>query len=99
MVWWNPGTHLSLGARVGEGCKEVLTLFPRLDTHDKPTQDASSATERRQSRFLLNCTCGDAARDTGETWAGGFGNWGSRLGGSWEVETVCCEGENCTPRD
>ncbi|XP_031235187.1 rho guanine nucleotide exchange factor 19 isoform X1 [Mastomys coucha] len=27
---------------------------PRLDAHDKPTQDPSSATERRQSRFLLN---------------------------------------------
>lgn len=27
---------------------------PRLDTQDKPTQDPSSATERRQSRFLLN---------------------------------------------
>lgn len=29
---------------------------PRLDTQDKPTQDPSSATERRQSRFLLNCS-------------------------------------------
>ncbi|XP_028609800.1 rho guanine nucleotide exchange factor 19 isoform X1 [Grammomys surdaster] len=27
---------------------------PRLDTHEKPTQDPSNATERRQSRFLLN---------------------------------------------
>ncbi|XP_057640748.1 rho guanine nucleotide exchange factor 19 [Chionomys nivalis] len=29
-------------------------LEPRLDTHEKPSQDPSSATERRQSRFLLN---------------------------------------------
>ncbi|XP_060235143.1 rho guanine nucleotide exchange factor 19 isoform X2 [Meriones unguiculatus] len=29
-------------------------LEPRLDTHEKPWQDPSSATERRQSRFLLN---------------------------------------------
>lgn len=65
MVYWNPGTHLSLGARAGEGCKEVLTLFPRLDTHEKTSQDASSATERRQSRFLLNCRCRVPARGSG----------------------------------
>ncbi|XP_055467465.1 rho guanine nucleotide exchange factor 19 [Psammomys obesus] len=29
-------------------------LEPRLDMHEKPWQDPSSATERRQSRFLLN---------------------------------------------
>ncbi|KAL1777029.1 rho guanine nucleotide exchange factor 19 [Sigmodon hispidus] len=29
-------------------------LEPRLETHEKPSQDPSSATERRQSRFLLN---------------------------------------------
>lgn len=85
MVWWSPGTHLSLGARVGEGCKEILTLFPRLDAHDKPTQDPSSATERRQSRFLLNCTCRDAARCSGEMgpgerWKLGIPLWGE-LGG------------------
>lgn len=67
MVWWSPGTYLSPGARVGKGCKEVLTPFPRLDTHDKPTQDPNSATERRQSRFLLNCMYGDAKRGSGET--------------------------------
>lgn len=70
MVWWSPGTHLSRGARVGEGCKEVLTLFLRLDSHEKPTQDPSNTTERRQSRFLLNCTCRDAARGSGEMGPG-----------------------------
>lgn len=97
MVWWSPGTHLSHGARVGEGCKEVLTLFPRLDTHETSTRDPSNATERRQSRFLLNCTCRDAARGSGETGPGTLETGDPALG-KWEVETVG-EGENRITRD
>lgn len=81
VVYWSPGTHLSLGARVGEGCKEVLTLFPRLDTHEKLSQDPSSATERRQSRFLLNCRCRVAAK------AGVSGGGGRRGDGAGALES------------
>lgn len=82
MVCWSPGTHLFLGARVGKGCKEVLTLFLRLDTHEKSWQDPISATERRQSRFLLNCTCEIVARGPEGK---GQARWkpGSPLWGSW----------------
>lgn len=90
VVYWSPGTHLSLGARVGEGCKEVLTLFPRLDTHEKPSQDPSSATERRQSRFLLNCRCRVAAKAGVSEGGGRRGRWGRDVGiwGAcfWEIE-------------
>ncbi|XP_021089223.1 rho guanine nucleotide exchange factor 19 [Mesocricetus auratus] len=45
---------VSLSAPVDPNEVRGGLLEPRLDTHEKPSQDPSSATERRQSRFLLN---------------------------------------------
>ena len=50
--------------------------FPRLDAREEPAPGPRSASERRQSRFLLNCT-----------WRGGGGGGSPREGlGAWGTE-------------
>lgn len=55
--------------------------FPRLDAREEPAPGPRSASERRQSRFLLNCTWGG-----GGFAEGGAGSLGYRETGIWGAE-------------
>jgi hypothetical protein len=62
---WSPGNHLS-GAQVPgrmQTKKGPDTLFLRLDGQEEPPPGPN---ERRQSRFLLNCTCRVSGRGVTE---------------------------------
>ena len=45
--------------------------FPRLDAREEPAPGPRSASERRQSRFLLNCTWGGSPRAGLGAWVPG----------------------------
>lgn len=78
----SPGNHLPVQAVSKAGCMQTDegsdNLFPRLDAQEELSPDPKSDNERRQSRFLLNCTwtgsLGKAHRIRTRVW-----NWGNRV--------------------
>ncbi|ELR48877.1 Rho guanine nucleotide exchange factor 19 [Bos mutus] len=58
----------TLGPRRGGAVTGPDAPFPRLDAREEPAPGPRSASQRRQSRFLLNCTWGGSPR-------AGLGAW------------------------
>ncbi|XP_015421417.1 PREDICTED: rho guanine nucleotide exchange factor 19 [Myotis davidii] len=77
-------------AREGRGARGGAPTFSlsRLESQEEPAQGSRSASERRQSRFLLNCTQ-EGAVEEGAAGPGKPGSWGSeRVRGSGVLATL-----------